>query len=153
MDAHIHLVVWCAFVWIIGPLGRDFRDTFCYIFDACHAQGECVLYDSCIYSPQEYLVLERSPKSCVICGLDAWCVEMVYVEGTTRYMCEHHVNPEAISPMHCGSKLCRFTECPHHPMTGKGMKQLDFVRAVNNGYKQGMVEWSGDQRRKEIGYQ
>ena len=149
VDAYADLVTWAAFAWMIGPAGRAFRAGMSYIFDVCYTYGECILYEGCIFSPQQYRVVKRPPQSCVICGLDAWCVEMVYIEGKTRYMCEHHVNPTPRSKFHCGTKFCKHTECPHHPAAGQGLKAIDFVRMVH-GHQQNMVEWNGGRKPKEL---
>jgi hypothetical protein len=149
IDAYADMISWAAYTWMMGPDGKDFRREMNYVFDTCYEYGECIVYEGCIYAPKDYRIVDRAPQSCVICGLDAWCVEIVYVDGMSRYMCEHHVNPKPLSKFHCGGKFCRYTECPHHPMTGQGINQIDFVR-MTHGYQQNMVEWSSNRGTKAI---
>ena len=149
INTYADLVAWAAFAWMVGPYGTCFRREMNYIFDTCYEYGECIIHQGCIYSPNQYRMIDRLPKSCVMCGLDAWCVEMVYIDGVARYMCEHHVNLKPLSKVHCGTKVCRHTECPHHPMKDSGIKQIDFLRMIH-GHQQNMVEWNGHGRTKAI---
>ena len=98
VKAHVHLIAWSAACWMIGPMGKEYRRDICHIFDTCYEYGECIVFQGYVYSPNEYKVVNRAPRSCVICGLDSWCVEMVHLDGMTRYICEHHVNPTLCHP-------------------------------------------------------
>jgi hypothetical protein len=142
---------WAALAWILGPYGKEFRDLYVSVAEACYAYGECILYEGCIYTPKQYKVHLRAPQSCIVCGLDSWCVELVVIDGVSRYMCEHHVNGgKTEHEFLCGTKFCRHVECPHHPRHGKDLTQIDYVRNIH-GLKQGMVEWSGKRSTKQIG--
>ena len=149
IEAYQDMIAWAAYAWIMGPDGKDFRAEMNYVFDTCYQYGECILYEGCIYSPKDYRIYPRAPQSCIVCGLDAWCVEMVYIDGITRFMCEHHLNTTPLSKLHCGGKYCRYTECPHHPMAGQGITQIEFVR-MTHGHQQNMVEWSSNRGTKAI---
>jgi hypothetical protein len=96
----IELGCWAAAVWMMGPLGETFRQCHFYIYDVCSYYGECIVLNGCVYSPEDYTKQARAPRSCVVCGLDSYCVDLVYVEGVTRHLCEFHVN--GTNGMMCG---------------------------------------------------
>jgi len=116
-DAYFDLAAWSAAAWFLGPLARDFRYRHHDIYHTVVNYGEAILVDGSVISPKNYRKLTRPPKSCMICGTAAWCVEMTASCGGTRYMCEHCLS-EGMPPSTmatCGSKRCLLTACWHHP--------------------------------------
>jgi hypothetical protein len=127
------LAAWATYVWIMGPLGRNFRRVHYDIFNICYDHGECVLYSGSFFSPKNYTCENRSPRSCEICGLDSYCVELSYINGSTKFICEKHLNGELpkFTPTSCGSRSCKFSECKHHPM--HGVKDARVLAYRDNG--------------------
>ena len=117
---YIRLAAWAAYVWFMGPLARDFRRRNYEIFDICYSDKSCILYSGNMYSPTKFKIINRSPQSCEICGLDSYCVSLAYFNGGSKFICEKHLNGELpqFTQSSCGSRVCRFTECKHHPMFG-----------------------------------
>lgn len=119
-EAYFKLPAWAMFLWISGPHARQFRYDSHEIFFEAITHGEALLCDGYVISAQYYIKKERVPKSCSVCGLDSWCVDMVYIDGATRRLCEHHLN--GAMPLYgdanCGTRVCRFVACPYHPMRG-----------------------------------
>lgn len=118
---YFKVAAWAAWCWFIGPPSRDFRYDHHDVFHTCFTHGECIIYEGFIFDPTQYKKIDRPPQSCAICGLDAWCVEMAQIGGSTRFLCEHHLNGDL--PLYgtatCGSKACRYVECQYHPYFGK----------------------------------
>jgi len=116
-DAYFDLAAWAGAAWFLGPLARDFRYLNHDIYHTALNFGEAILVDGTVISPKNYRKLPRPPRSCMICGLAAWCVEMTASAGGTRYMCEHCLSegmpPSPLST--CGGKRCMLTACFHHP--------------------------------------
>lgn len=102
-----------------GPPGRQWRveDHPIFYEAMTNPSGEAILYEGTILNKDSFRRLPRAFQSCVCCGLDGWCVEMVQIEGMTRSICEKCLNGNA--PMYegstCGTKVCRYITCPHHP--------------------------------------
>jgi hypothetical protein len=117
------LASWATWLWFTGPYGRDFRTQHHPIFNAVltSKRGEAIVYEGGIFGGDDYTKLPRKPQSCVTCGLDAWCVEMVHIKGTSRFMCEHHVNGKLplYGSANCGSRVCKFVACPYNSEYGK----------------------------------
>ena len=122
---YFRLAAWATIAWMFGPYARDFRYRFFNIFEACYKEGaeggECIMYSGTVYERKYYTKTERPARSCYVCGLSSWCVETTYIEGTTRYLCEKHVNGNipTVPPMNCGTRSCRYTECAHHVYHGR----------------------------------
>ena len=116
MDDIMDASAFYMYVWLIGPLARQFRQQNHLIFNECYNNGSCFMYEGQIIDPMDYKRIERPPQSCAICGLDAWCVEMVHVNGTTRRICEHHLNGDMpkYGYANCGMKVCKYVSCHHH---------------------------------------
>lgn len=126
--SYFSLSAWAAWCWFIGPLSKEWRFNNHDIFYICIRDGECIIYDGTIIEKEHYKRLDRSPKSCANCGLSAWCVDMVQIQGTTRHACEHCLNGSAplFEEATCGSKACRNVECQYnkyHGLTG-GLQQM-----------------------------
>lgn len=115
---YMELASWAIFVWIIGPMGRDWRMDTNALFDACITHGEAVLHEGTVIGPRDFKKVQRPPQSCHTCSLDAWCTEIIEVDGVSRYICEYCLNggralyPEA----NCGSRICKYVACPRHPL-------------------------------------
>jgi hypothetical protein len=120
--AYFELAAWSATLWLIGPPGREFRMANHDIFSAALTFGEAVMVEGSVIDPGYYRKLSRAPMSCVVCGLAAWCVEMVSSAHTARYMCEHCLSqgmpPSAMAT--CGGKRCLLAACAHHPYHSLG---------------------------------
>jgi len=118
---YFHLSSWAAYCWMIGPYGREWRYTFHDIFYECRKYGEALVYEGGLIGKEYYTKLPRAPQSCSICNLDAWCVEVSQISGRTEYACEKCLNGAV--PLYngatCGTKACRFAECPNHPNHGQ----------------------------------
>jgi len=124
MMAYFELSAWAAFIWLAGPLGRQWRMTRHDIMHTAMAYGECILYQHTIISPDFYLKIARPPQSCYKCGVQAWCVENTLVGGNASYICESclfsHGSLGPFGAANCGTKLCRESRCPHHPFAHMG---------------------------------
>lgn len=124
---YFEMGAWAALAWIISPTKEafEFRESCWDMFYMCHKYGECVINGGTVLKREDYTKTNRPVKSCYQCGLPAWCVEMTYINGVNRYLCEKHLNGELpkIAPVTCGTKVCRFTECPHHPLHGMANAQ------------------------------
>ena len=129
-SAYFELAAWAAYAWIVGPLGRPYRHRHHDIFNIAMDYGEAILVDGSVLCPEDYRKLARPPRSCVMCGLPAWCVEMISSASGTRYLCEHCLSegmpPSAMST--CGSKRCLLTACHYHPYHHLGSAGLSYAR-------------------------
>jgi len=129
---YLHKAAWAAFVWLVGPPGQQWRVDNHDIFYLAHRQlnREVIMYDMSCIEQENYRRLPRAPKACVACGLDSWCVEMTQISGTTRYMCESCLNGKEVlfEQAHCGTKICRYVNCPNHPEHGQEGAMLGTLR-------------------------
>jgi hypothetical protein len=120
---------WAAYLWFVGPEGRTWRNSHHDICYMVSNDGEGLLYEGGFVEKQHFKKTARAPESCIICGLSSWCVDMVQIDGTHRFMCEYHVNGPALFPeATCGSKVCRNVGCEHHPFYGQAGATLDVLR-------------------------
>lgn len=128
--AYFELASWATVAWLCGPLGRNFRYGHHDIFNVATDNGEAILVDGSVLGPKYYRKLSRPPRSCLVCGLPAWCVEMIGTSTGSRYMCEHCLSegmpPSALST--CGSKRCLLTACHHHPYHHLGTAGIHYAR-------------------------
>lgn len=123
--AYFDLAAWAAYLWMSGPLGRQWRIENHDAFWLCETQGLAVLHDMSFLSNTHYKILQRAPKTCCVCGLDSYCVEMVYLEGAHRWLCENHLHMGNTLPgSNCGSRFCKYVECFNHPMYGMQHAQI-----------------------------
>ena len=114
---YFYLAAWATVCWFLTPEGTRTLVDHSDIMAATYQYGECILYDGYIYTPDCYKVIERPPRTCHQCGLNAWCVEMVAEEGGAAWCCEKCTN-EGLPPVQaymCATKFCKYTVCPHHP--------------------------------------
>jgi len=124
IEAYFNLAAWASYAWIIGPLSRRFRMDRHHVFAEVLQYGEAILSDGCVIPPANYRRLVRPPLSCHECGVTTWCIELVVVDGGTRYICEHCAS-EGMPPLGlatCGSRHCLLSNCQHHPMCGLGFQ-------------------------------
>lgn len=128
--AYFELAAWAAVAWILGPLGRQFRYNYHDICNVVMDHGEAILVDGSVLSPKYYRKLSRPPRSCMVCGLPSWCVEMIGSPSGSRYMCEHCLSEGMpISTLSaCGSKRCLLTACRHHPYHSMGTSGIHYAR-------------------------
>jgi hypothetical protein len=122
IDAYYDLVQWAGMLWMFGPPSREFRRENSEIFEVCLGYGECILYDGVVINPKFYKRTERVPLSCYRCGVDAWCVDATLdVNGVARNICEGCLTKgmPRIEGCTCGTKFCKYFECPHNQWHGK----------------------------------
>lgn len=115
--AYFELSCWAAVLWALGPLGKRWRYHASPIHRACYDHGSCIIHDVSIYDPTSYIKLERDPRSCYVCGVSAWCVEITQDGDVTRNICEHCLNSAFGDPRNltmCGTKQCHHVACPNH---------------------------------------
>jgi hypothetical protein len=127
MYNYAKLAGWATYLWLVGPLGKDFRYKTADLFSTAYDYGECILSESWFFPPTMYRKLDRAPRSCYRCGIDAWCTEVTSMGDTTRYICESCLS-KGMPPLDglCGSKMCRWALCPNHPyhqMGSAGIKE------------------------------
>ena len=117
MKTYFQLGCWVAIIWAFGPLGKKWRGDAHEIFNACYNEGACIIYDGMIYDRSSYIQLERAAKSCYICGVSAWCVELTQDADVVRYICESCLSSGLglRSERGCGTKFCHHVACPNHP--------------------------------------
>lgn len=144
--AFFELSAWAGFLWLAGPLGREFRYNHHEIFHQAMTNGEAVLYDCFVLSFDSYKKVHRPPQSCAECGLDSWCVELVHLNGVTRFLCERHLNGDLplYGDANCGSKFCKAVECHFHPNYGQ---QDAYYRTLSG---KGMLSAMASQNRLAI---
>lgn len=118
---YAEMAAWAAMAWMVGPLSREERRTHPLI-DAVMTHGEAIMYKGYVYEPSNYERQERAPRSCHRCGIRAWCAEITLEEDYSTLICEGCLN-QGMPPMNaeaaewtCGTKLCRYTGCHHHPL-------------------------------------
>lgn len=129
MKAYFELAAWAGLAWLIGPYGRDFRYSHHYVFDAASKTGEAIMYEGYVLSQEHYRKFARLPESCVQCGIQKYCVELSYIDGHTRFICEHHMNgPAMYAQATCGSRICRAVDCVNHPAYGQSGGLMDTMR-------------------------
>ena len=138
---YFKLAAWAGFVWLAGPLGREYRRENIMVFDECLEHGECILIDGTIIGPQYYRKTSRPPKACHVCHVQAWCIELTVAGDTSVFICEGCLNGDfpRSSIVTCGTKLCRDTDCHHHPLfnTGSG---ATFTAAARYGQLGAMAQ-------------
>jgi len=112
----IHLGLWSAIMWMMSPMARPWRAARHPIFDTCYEYGSCLIHDWCFYPPPYYRKENRPALTCAVCGVSEWCVELVQmVDGETRFLCEHCLNPVPHAYHTCGTRSCTNIKCEHHP--------------------------------------
>jgi hypothetical protein len=116
VDQYMCLAAWATFIWLAGPLGRDFRMETNLLHDVVNTHKEGIIYDGEIISPKMYKRYDVPRNACRQCGLDSYCNELVEMGGVPQYLCEHCLNGGLIlfPGANCGSRVCKYVECPHH---------------------------------------
>jgi hypothetical protein len=120
-DLIFELAAWAAYVWLVGPLGRDYRINHHDIMNAAIIDGECIAYNYMIIPARYYTKIDRPPMSCR-CGVQVWCVESTQVGNHRGFICEACLNYDMPKSSYatCGTKFCMFTPCPNHPYHSYG---------------------------------
>lgn len=133
-DAYRDLAAWAAWAWLISPMARRWRESNCDIFYYAYKHGEVFLYEGMVVEYEYYKMVDRPPQSCIVCSTSAWCVELTYVMGESHYMCEKHSGNDEYSKtlFNCGSKICRYTECPNHQF--HNMENARYLAASDRGH-------------------
>ncbi len=144
-EGYFKLVGWATWCWLLSPDSAEWKAKHNDIFYECYKKGECIIHEGIVIGPDEYKKLDRPTQSCAVCGLDAWCVELVQVSGTPRFICEHHLNGDLpkYGDNNCGSRTCRYFHCKYHPYSGKTDGLYQTMR--ESGQLTGMV-----QKRQEL---
>jgi hypothetical protein len=140
---YFEVAAWAAYLWLAGPEGRSWRNTHHDIFLMCSEDGMGFLYDGSFIQKEHIIMQQRPPQSCVACGLDSYCVELAHISGTTRYLCEKHLNGDPVfDGANCGTKNCRAVMCQHHPLHGQEnalSNQLRKTGQLTSRVKQGSL--------------
>lgn len=119
----VEVSVCAALVWFCSPMARRFRVDNHELFWCADRYNEFVMFDYNIYGPDEYEKLPMKPSCCNLCGLDAYCVELVHgIGGQTIQVCNGCLskNRPPMPRATCGTKFCKHIECPHNKYNGWG---------------------------------
>jgi len=136
---YVELAFLSSLIWLASPLARQFRYEEHEIFYYAYRDGETICYDGSMYTKEEYIKVPLPPKSCMLCGIDSWCTEIIHgYSGDTVMACNGCVSkgrpslPEAT----CGSLFCKHIECPHHKYAGMGKKGRYAMMHEGGGLRQ-----------------
>jgi hypothetical protein len=115
---YFELAAWAAFVWLVGPLGRNWRIEFNVLTEAVHDHGEALLVGYTVFARDSYRKTLRPVESCHHCHIQSWCLSDKLEERALVKICEHCVTEgmPILPPANCGKRLCRMPACKHHPM-------------------------------------
>jgi hypothetical protein len=147
MMAYFELSAWAGFIWLAGPLGREYRRQKHDIIGCALEYGECILVDGTITAPIYYTKHNRPPQSCHRCGEQVWCVEHTMLGATTALICEACLN-QGMPPAgyaNCGTKFCKNSLCQHHPFAHMGQAGMHASMA-RDGQLAIMVQHHSDLR-------
>lgn len=117
VEFYQELAAWAAFVWVIGPLGREFRIHCNQLTEAVHEEGEAILADCWVVGKAHFRKLQRPTEACVRCHIQAWCLEISVQDNCTARICESCMSRDMpiLPPANCGTRLCKMPQCKHHP--------------------------------------
>jgi hypothetical protein len=136
-----------ALIWLASPLAASFRGTVLELASVLQESGECIVYDYYILSPDSYEKIPIPAKTCGMCGLHSFCVEMSPYAGTaTMPVCNFCISGRQdpiIREATCGSRFCKYIECPNHLFGGQG-------RA---GYFKMVGQYGGQLKKLSNGYE
>jgi hypothetical protein len=115
---YFEMAAWAAFVWLVGPLGRNWRIHYNLLTQAVHDQGEALLVGYTVFARDSYRKTLRPVESCHHCHIQSWCLSDKLEERALVKICEHCVTEgmPILPPANCGKRLCRMPACKHHPM-------------------------------------
>lgn len=121
LRAYVDIAAWAAFIWLASPYGRDYRRRHS-IMEAAMDFGEVILMEGTIIAPTHYIKHDRPPLACHRCHCQVWCVEHTMVGAETALICESclYGHMAAMPNATCGTKFCKETKCPHHPLANLG---------------------------------
>lgn len=155
----MELGVWAAIIWMIGPdeESRNWRYSFHPIFQLVYDHGSCLLDDWTFYKPGLFIMDERPVKSCSVCGVQDWCVELTQMKNrdgfTSGYICSHCASDgEPFPGMTCGTKSCTQVGCKHHPSFSNALVvgKDRAIREIENERRYGkMIEGPGGFMHRE----
>jgi hypothetical protein len=131
LETYLKLFAWATFVWLCGPLGREFRKDFSLLHDVVCTYGEGIIHNQkAVLSPKQYNKIARPYTACGSCGVDAYCTELLSFGDDFKRLCEKCANQGRIifDNANCGTRFCRYIECPNHLMNS----QTDKVGALYN---------------------
>ncbi len=116
-EFYLEFAAWAAFVWLVGPLGHEFRIHHSDLTEAVHEEGEAILADFYVVGKQHYRKMERPTEACVRCHIQAWCLEHSVQDNSVVRICESCMSRDmpVLPPANCGSRLCKMPQCRHHP--------------------------------------
>lgn len=112
-----------ALVWFCSPMARKFRCDNHEIFYLLDQYEEIIIYDYCIYTPRDYEKVAMPPTCCSLCGLDAYCVDLVHgIEGETLQVCNGCLSKgrPTMPNATCGTTFCKHIECIYNKYNGMG---------------------------------
>lgn len=126
----VNIIIWLSFAWIISPMARQWRALMHEVIDTCYNTGEAIVHEGNCYSSEEFVKELRPPTSCCVCGLDSYCVDLTYVDGGVKHICEKHLNGNIPGTVlfQCGTKICKYSECPNHPQYKTGANIIDYYK-------------------------
>lgn len=129
-DNYFKCAAWAVYTWLMSPEGQRWLCTHNDALSTAYEYGECILHHGYVYPPSAYKKIARPPKSCVKCGITAWCAEESLEDGVITYICEGCTNGDLppMAPYMCGTKMCRFTECHHHPFYSEGGTSINYMQ-------------------------
>ncbi len=154
LSSVVSCIGWAFMCYYFGPMGRELRMLNDIYRDIATA-GECIIYDSCVFSPDSYIKTPHHPLSCSECDIVSFCVEICNVDGMDKRLCEKHshIGPPLFAGSSCGTKMCAFVDCPNHPYYQSGATVLDYLKKHgqlhNYGHRMGEI---GYQEVKKIGF-
>jgi len=128
---YYQLAAWAAFVWLASPFGRKYRYTTNLLFESAIDTGEVLIHEDIGIVSADFLIkTARAPYSCVECGLDSYCVEMVFTGDGSHNMCEHctHDGKTIFEGANCGTRWCKYISCQYHPDRLKGNALYETMR-------------------------
>jgi hypothetical protein len=135
MWSYLELAAWASYVWLIGPESRNFRIYHHELIGIAVSDGECLIVEGTIISPDHYTKIDRPPQSCYHCAVQTWCVEHTQTRNHQAYICEACLNfdmPKSKNA-NCGTKFCTLSACPNHPYHQMG-RQGAFQSRHEGGY-------------------
>ena len=118
MEFYFKFAAWAAFVWLVGPPGREFRYKKSDLYHAVYEDGEALLTEHSIFGRGDFRKTARPVNSCHKCHIESWCLENTVVNDRLDFICESCATAgmPVMPPANCGFRLCRLPQCQHHPM-------------------------------------
>ena len=156
MYEYLYTGAWAAFLWFVGPEGREWRNTNHDIFEQCSQYGFSIIYNGSLLDSSKVRMTSAAPLSCASCQIDSWCTSLVSSGEGVISLCEHCLSGGIISIPggSCGTKICRYLECHHNLYhnnlggLGAHMNKFGFLAHKDQNEPQGLAY----EQKKVIGY-